>query len=243
MIRRSFLALGCAALFLAGCAHDRSTGYQRRDFDARRALKGHAASGSELQDTDVFGSAAAKPTEEEIAKALDRSSKVELRAGDGVLVVQSGKTVPDPRMVAELNKHCRAIPFSGVRSDWISGDAGDNPDYARALRMAAAQAGAQKILCFWGSLEVARHDLSTKTITWLPVIDVLVPDQKDRLRMQLKTAVVDVRTGAWTLSRTEPLEDEAITTGWGREHLESPEVRRLQQKSYTLAVNSLVSAK
>jgi hypothetical protein len=146
-------------------------------------------------------------------------------------------------MVAELNKHYRAIPFSGIRSDWIKGSSTNEPAYAKALRLAAAQAGAEKILCFWGNLEVAQHDLSTKTVTWLPVIDIFVPDEKNNVRVHLKVALIDVRTAAWTVFRTEPQETEMVSTGWAREHVRSPEVRRLQQKSYVVAVNSLASSK
>jgi hypothetical protein len=59
----------------------------------------------------------------------------------------------------------------------------------------------------------------------------------------LKIALVDVRTGAWTVFRTEPQETQMVSTGWAREHIRSPEVRRLQQKSYTVAVNSLTASR
>lgn len=238
MIRILFAAM--AAVLLVGCAHEKTTDFQRKDFNARKALTSDYTSWNELSDTDVLGAAAANPSDEEIQKALDRAAKVDLKKGDSILVLQSGRAVPDARMVSELNKYFRATPFSGVRSDWLVGKSSEkSPDYARALRLAAAHAGAEKIVVFWGSLEVARHDLSTKTITWLPVVDVIVPDQKDRLRVHLKTAVVDVRSGSWMVRRTEPVEDQAITTGWGREHLESPQVKRLQQRSYALAVDAL----
>jgi hypothetical protein len=230
-----------AATFLIGCAHENTTDYRRADYSSRKPLKSYHSGANELLDADVLGSTAQVPTNEDIRKTLDRATKVGLREGESVLVVQSGEPVPDSRMIAELNQHFRAIPFSGIRSDWIHGDSTVSPDYAKALRFAAAQAGAEKILCFWGQLEVAHHDLSTKTITWLPVVDVIVPDQKENVRVLLKVALVDVRSSAWTVFRTEPQETQMMSTGWGREHVRSPEVRRLQQKSYEVAVNSLMS--
>jgi len=237
-----------AALLIAvvsGCAGSNNTGYRRADFGSKRALKGHYNSGEQLSEQDVLGIGAPKtPTELDIRNALDRAAGVDLKAGDTVLALQSGQGVPDPRLVNELNKHYRAVPFSGIRADWGKRTSEDPEDhYSKALRFAAAQAGAQKILCFWGNLEVARHDLSTKTITWLPVIDVIVPDQKDSVRVHLKVAVLDVRTGSWSVFRTEPLQTDVVTTGWGREHLETPEVRDLKEKSYTLAINSLLTGK
>jgi hypothetical protein len=230
-----------AAIVLIGCAHENTTDFRRADYSSRQPLKSHNPGGNQLADTDVLGVSSSAPTDEDIRNTLDRASKVELRQGESVLVVQSAEPVPDSRMIAELNRYYRAIPYSGIRSDWISGDSGGNPDYAKALRFAAAQAGAEKILCFWGNLEVAHHDLSTKTVTWLPVVDIFVPDQKENVRVHLKVALVDVRTGAWTVFRTEPQEARMVSTGWSREHVQSPEVRRLQQKSYVVAVNSLTS--
>jgi hypothetical protein len=55
--------------------------------------------------------------------------------------------------------------------------------------------------------------------------------------------LVDVRTGAWTIFRTEPQETRMVSTGWAREHVQSPEIRRLQQKSYVAAVNSLTGSR
>jgi hypothetical protein len=230
-----------AVTFLIGCAHENTTDYRRVDYGSRKPLKTYGSGGNELADADVLGASAVAPTDEDIRSTLDRAARVELKQGEPVLVVQSGEPVPDSRMVVELNKHFRAIPYSGIRSDWIHGNSTTEPDYAKALRFAAAQAGAEKILVYWGSLEVARHDLSTKTVTWLPVVDIFVPDQKNNVRVFLKIALVDVRSGAWTVFRTEPQEAQMVSTGWAREHVQSPEVRRLQQKSYVVAVNSLTS--
>jgi hypothetical protein len=229
-------------VLLAGCASHSSTDYHRADYSSRK-VKGF--NGNELCEMDVVGAALEKtPSDKDIANALDRSADVQFKLGDSVLVIQSGQPVPDARMVSEVNKHYRAIPFSGIRSDWARHNPDDREDhYSKSLRMAAAQAGAQKILCYWGNLEVAKHDLSTKTITWLPVVDVIIPDQKDNVRVHLKLALVDVRTGAWSFFRTQPVQAQVITTGWAREHLEIPEVRELQQKSYVVAVNTLASVR
>ena len=232
-----------AVILLIGCAHENTNDYRRADYSSRKPLKSHHSGANELADTDVLGASAVTPTDADIQATLDRAAKIGLKEGEAVLVVQSGEPIPDGRMLAEMTKHYRAIPFSGVRSDWVQGSSSAEPDYAKSLRLAAAQAGAEKILCYWGSLEVAHHDLSTKTVTWLPVVDVIVPDQKESVRVFLKIALVDVRSGAWTVFRTEPQETKMVSTGWAREHGHSPEVRRLQQKSYVVAVNSLMNSR
>ena len=94
------------------------------------------------------------------------------------------------------------------------------------------------MLCFWGILEISRNDLATKTVTWLPVIDIFVPDQKEHVRCHLKMALVDVKSGAWSILRTEPVETEALTTGWSREHIDAPEIRALKARSHEAAVQS-----
>src|SRR5687767_5414523 len=111
-----------AAIFLIGCAHEKTTDYRRADYTSRKPLKSVHMSGRDLADTDVLGASALTPSEEDIRNALDRAAKVHLKEGENVLVVQSGEVVPDSRMVAELNKHYRAIPFSGIRGDWIKGN-------------------------------------------------------------------------------------------------------------------------
>jgi hypothetical protein len=241
ILSRSIFASSLAiAALCAGCV-EHSANYRRGDFSSRTALKGHYHGGNELNETDVLGVAVNQPTEEDIQKALDRTSKLDLKSGESLFVLQSGQSTPDPRMVNELNKHFRAMPYSGLKSDWLVGGDKEGADYAKALRLRAAQAGAEKILCFWGTLEISRHDLSTKTVTWLPVIDVVVPDQKDKVRVHLKMAAIDVRSGAWSIFRTEPVERDVVSTGWAREHLETQEVRELKEKSFVVAVNSLVT--
>lgn len=237
-------ALAAGGLLLAGCAHEHSSNYRRGDFSAQRALKSHYEERDQLSEADVLGARAKRaPSEEDIQNALSRSSAVDLKAGETVLVLQSGETMPDAGLVAELNKHYRAVPFSGIRSDWSSHWENMEDYYPKSLRYAAAKAGAQKLLCVWGTLEVARHDFPTKTITWLPVVDIIVPDQNDAVRVHLKVALVDVRTGEWSVFRTEPVQTKVVSTGWSREHLETSEVKELKEKSYVVAVNTLLTGK
>jgi len=238
-------AFSLAAIFLTGCVHHErhDAHFQRADFGSRLAIKSHYNAGDELNESDVLGHEHGRvPSEEDIQKAMANSGTVAVREGDSILVLQSGEPAPDQRMVKELNKHYRAIPFTGIRREWPHGDAPGDAG-ARSLRFAAAQAGAQKILCYWGELEVAHHGLITKTVTWLPVVDVVIPDQIDHARMHLKVALIDVKSGAWTIFRTEPIETALATTGWGRNHVESPEINSLKRKCFVAAVNSMASQK
>jgi hypothetical protein len=236
------VAVSAAAFLMVGCAHHHAdTDYQRADFGSRLAIKSSYHGADELAESDVIGTDRAHaPTEADIQKALEGSAKIGVKEGEAILVLQSGQPVPDERLLKDLNKHFRAIPYTGLRRDWGEGGADGGERASKALRFAAAQAGAQKILCYWGELEVAHHNLSTKTITWLPVVDVVIPDQLDRVRMSLKVAIIDVKTGAWSTFRTEPFSTTAATTGWGRKHVESPEINNLKRKSYAAVVSSLL---
>ena len=53
------------------------------------------------------------------------------------------------------------------------------------------------MIVYWGILETGREDHGTKTISWVPVIGRIIPDEKQKMRIRLKAAVIDVASGAW----------------------------------------------
>lgn len=56
--------------------------------------------------------------------------------------------------------------FTGVPEQSKKSDA----SYARALRLAAAKAGIDKILVYWGMVETETKDLATKNVSWVPIL-------------------------------------------------------------------------
>ena len=87
------------------------------------------------------------------------------------MLVQSGAIMPDDQMVRALESHHRIVAFSGIPT------APSNGNFAPALRLAAARGGCEKIMVYWGILETAQKDLSAKTISWVPIVGGIIPDE------------------------------------------------------------------
>ena len=235
-----FLMLA-GGLALAGCA-------TRSISDS--GYRSHGAYGSsgyrgELSEFDVLGvtrqgNPAQPVTEEEIRQALDAAKPVKIKRGSSVLLIQSGAAFPDGGMVGELNKHFAVAPFSGVPPAARQKGTNDAPQFAQALRLAAARGGNQTILCYWGILESAREDLASKTISWVPVVSWVTPDERQRMRIRLKLAVIDVRSGNWTLLSPEVFTDSAWSTKHRRESSDQSQVNLLKQKAYEAAAREVV---
>src|SRR5204862_7992656 len=96
-------------------------------------------------------------------------------------------------------------PFPGVP------ESKEGASYARTLRLAAARGNNQAIICYWAILETAQKDLATKRISWVPVVGWNLPDEKQQMRIRLKMAVSDVRTGNWAMFYPKAFEDTAIS--------------------------------
>ncbi|MGD0261763.1 MAG: aminopeptidase [Verrucomicrobiota bacterium] len=245
----------CACAVLAGCARSihsiSNSGYQ-----ADRSYCGYhpADAGSdpaftyrgELSEFDVLGITRGQTTSEtEIAQALDNAKRVKLGPGSSILLIQSGAAFPDAPMVAELSKHFRVVPFSGLpacpapTSAWHSRET-EPQSYAKSLRLAAARGGNDIILCYWGILESEKENLPTKTISWVPGVNWLVPDETQYKRIRLKLALIDVRSGNWTVFSPEAFEDSRINRSPRRAVADQKLVASLKQREYARGVRELV---
>lgn len=251
MQTRLSLFLFAACLALAGCTTTRSisnSGY-RDDSpgDYPRAVRGSADPGfqyqGELNEFDVLAVDRNKlVTDEDIARALDGAKRVILKPGSSILLIQSGAVFPDGPMVAELSKHFKVTPFSGVppkHRTMIDTEPSEGASSARLLRLAAARAGAESVVCYWGILESARRNMETKTVSWIPFAGWVVPDESQHMRIRLKLAVIDVRSGRWTVLTPEPSEDKAWSTGFTRGSSDQKQVEALKRKAYEAGAKQL----
>ena len=237
--------LAALGLALAGCSTRSisNSEYQPRAYETRGAAPRHTNDyQGELNEFEVLGIARdAVVTDADIQQALDRRPRVSLHKGRTVLLIQSGAAFPDAPMVAGLERHFRVVPFTGVPPAPASPSATNAPaSYAKALRLAAAQGGAETILCYWGILESASRDLITQKITWIPVVDVVVPDEIQKMRIRLKMAIIDVRTGAWSVFSVAPPESSALSFKHGRESTDQTLVHALKKTAYQKAVKDLI---
>ena len=110
------------------------------------------------------------------------------------------------------------------------------------LRLAAARAGVSTVVCYWGILESGEEKVATKTISWIPVLNWVVPDERQHMRLRLKIAMVDVATGNWSVFSAEPLESRSWSVKPRREVADQKQVEAIKQKAYELAARDLISA-
>jgi len=206
----------------------------------------------ELSELEVLGVQDDKEiTEEDIAKAADAVGQVSLKRGDTVVVVQSGTQFPDDPMLAELQKSFTTIPLSGIpprrtlpSRRWSDPEADQAPppyeSINKSLRLAAAQGNASTIIVYWGILESGTVNQATKTVSWVPVVGSVIPDRSQHMRIRLKGAVIDVRSGKWRMIVARTVEDERISAKVNRESSDQAQVARLKEQGYREFVDTLV---
>jgi hypothetical protein len=201
----------------------------------------------ELSEFDVLGIPRGEFTSDaDIRRALEASKPVRLRSGSSILLIQSGALFPDGAMVTEMSKYFRVVPFSGVPtvrklgSGALLTDSPDPESYSKSLRLTAARGGTDFIVCYWGMLESENDRLPTKTVSWVPIVNWLVPDEKQHMRIQLKVALVDVRSGNWSVFSPKPFNDARITTSPRRGAVDQKQVERLKNLAYESSVTELV---
>jgi hypothetical protein len=225
------------ALAAAGCHTASEARYAPADFNTGRAGKKHFP-GPQLSEASVLGLKSAPVTDAEIASILDKTRSLKIAPGSSILLVESGSPQPDAPMTEELSRHFRVVSHTGVPSE-LTGDEKDG-EAAKALRLAAAHSGSDTVLVYWGQLEMRKNDLPTEIVSWVPVVDFMVPDQYQRVRMSLRVAVLDVRTGQAAVFRTAPIENDLVSTRYAREHNTQWPLDRMRRKLYQTAVADLL---
>jgi hypothetical protein len=235
---------GLVAVLMSGCetrsisdSGYRSNGSPNQPWMGRAYLEPREPFGyrGELSEFDVLGiERGGNVTEEQIAKTLDSALKIGIRKGSTVMLIQSGAFTPDEPMQSEMSKCFTVMPFDG-RPDSAKG-----PSYARSLRMAAAQAGCETIICYWGTLETAKRELGTKIVSWVPVVGGILPDENQQMRIRLKVAVINVRGGNWTEFSPDTF-DNALASGvYNRGSSDQTQVLKLKRQAYESAARDLV---
>ncbi len=249
----SLIVIGCTAILFAGCKSSQrsisdssyrseANHYSHRPQPAKD--DGFAYRG-ELSEFDLLGVNRNQfVTEEQIAAALDASKQVKLANGGTILLIQSGAVFPDAEMVKAMERYFRVVPFSGVPPEGMRDAAGerDQPAYARTFRLAAAQAGATHLVCYWGALESLRSDMNTKAISWVPIAGWVLPDENQAMRLRLKLAVIEVRTGSWTVVNPESFVDKnSRSNRYNRDRADQRQVQGLKELAYAKGVEELVN--
>lgn len=241
----TMLALALALLTIGGCT---SRPISNAGYRGGYYAGGASLYRGELSQFDVLGEGRGQPiSEADIAAALQSRSHVKLTREGSILLVQSGAIFPDAEMTAQFNRlGLKTIPFTGVPEEQRIGGPNNTPppvaaSFAKALRLTAARGGCETIVCYWGVLESASKGLASKTVSWTPIVGMSVPDETQLMRIRLMIAVVDVRTGNWSVLTPAPFEDKAISTSLNREASDQTQVQKLKQLAYERAVTDLVN--
>ncbi len=193
----------------------------------------------ELNEFDVLGiDRSAKISEKDIQKSFEAKKEMSIKKGSSIMLIQSGAIFPDGPVVKSLGKYYNVAEFTGVPEK--RGASSGDPNYSLVLRLAAAKGGYEKIIVYWGILETAQENLVTKTVSWVPIVGWGIPDEKQKMRIRLKVAVVDVKTGQWEMFSPEPIESGAYSAILSRKAADQDQVTFLKEKAYPLVAEDIV---
>jgi hypothetical protein len=245
MNARRLVLLVLAILVLAGCTvrSISNSGYEAENGGRYGAAKSNLAYVGELSEFDVLGIDRGKTvTEQDIQHAIDTRVALSVKRGTPIMLIQSGAPIPDDPMVKALEKYYTVGVFSGVPPGVQTTGTGSSTaeTYARSLRLSAARGGYEKVVVYWGLLETAQENLVTKSVSWVPIVGWALPDERQRMRIRLKMAVIDVRSGNWEMFSPEAFEDAAFSGLIGRKSSDQAQVRSLKDKAYVAAADDLV---
>jgi len=235
LVALSLLALvaGCSTRSISDSGYDSGGHYGRSD---------NAFYRGELSEFDVLGiDRGAKPSDDDIARALATREPLSLKRGSTIMLIQSGALMPDDQMTKALEKYYSIVSFTGIPNERAKTGSSDESaeGYSRSLRLAAARSGCEKIVVYWGVLESARENLTTSSVSWIPVVGWVLPDERQRMRIRLKMVLVDVRTGQWEMYSPEPLDDRSFSSMISRRDTDQTLVATLKDKAYVAAANDL----
>ena len=233
-----WLILLCLLAVLSACTvrSISDSGYYA-DSDRRSGRASNPFYRGELSEFDVLGiDPKVSITEADIQKAFAAKTRIVMSKGSAIMLIQSGAMIPDDVMVQGLEKYYNVSVFTGVPGE---GGAQGN-SYAMALRLAAAKGGYEKIVVYWGLLESGRENLATKVVSWVPIVGWALPDETQRMRIRMKVAIVDVRSGQWDMFSPEPFEDVGASGLYTRVSSDQAQVATLKDKAYKATVEDLV---
>lgn len=233
-----YILIVIVLISLAGCSvrSISDSGYPGRGYyggNSNPMYKG------ELSEFDVLGiDPAAEISEDDIKNALQNSpSRKLIRKGSSIMLIQSGAIIPDQEMVDYLEKFFSVSVFTGIPEK----EKTDNASYSKSLRLAAAKAGIETIIVYWGTLESGVENLATSTVSWVPIVGSVIPDETQKMRIRLKVAVIDVLSGKWEIFSPKSFDDKAYSARLNREGSDQVQVAKLKTLAYEQAAFGVVA--
>jgi len=209
-----------------------NSGYQEENYFGGKSAPENPFYQGELSEFDVLGiDPEGKITEQDIQQALEQSGRVTLKKGSGVLLILVNAI---PGLFEAMKKYYNISTFSGVPTKQKGGD------YSKILRLSAAKGGFTTIVAYWGLLETAQKGLTSKTVSWVPFIGSVIPDEDQHMRINLKLAVVDVKTGGWETFSPMPFDNTAMSSRSTRGAKDQKQIDLLKKQAYAAAAEELV---
>jgi hypothetical protein len=127
--------------------------------------------------------------------------------------------------------------------DVLGIDPSEKVDDAKiADTLAAARAGAETVVCYWGILESGVDREGTKAVSWVPIVGTFIPDETQHMRIRLKLAVIDVRSGDWAVLAPDSQSDSALSATLNRGASDQRQVMALKDAAYKAAAAQLVAS-
>ncbi|MAX27121.1 MAG: hypothetical protein CMJ19_21710 [Phycisphaeraceae bacterium] len=117
----------------------------------------------------------------------------------------------------------------------------NQPSYATSMRMAAAKAGINTIMVYWGTLESEIQNHETKAVSWVPIAGMIVPDETQHMRIRLKVVLIDVKSGQWQMFTPNTYQDQSLSASLNRAASDQKQVLKLKTLAYAGAVEELVT--
>ncbi len=238
-MKQGMLLLLLALLFLNGCSVRSISNSGYSSYGYYRGGQSNSLYKGEISEFDVVGvDSNANISEDDIKNAYVHSPvRKFMRKGDPILLIQSGAMIPDHEMIEQMEKSFSVSVFTGVPE----ADKKDQQSYSKSLRLSAAKSGIGTIVVYWGVLESGVENLSTKAVSWFPIVGSAVTDESQKMRIRLKMAVIDVRSGQWEIFTPRIVGDESYSSDLSRAQVDQAQVSQLKMAAYAHAVEGLTA--
>jgi hypothetical protein len=230
-------ALAGALVLLTGCTtRSISNSGFKSAYGGRGATSQIGTYSGELAELDVIGVATdTAVTEAEIQAAVQDRGGTKLSRASRILLIQSGADFPDAPMLDAMRARFAVSAFSGRPTT----NENARQAFSKTLRLVAARGGYDKIVCYWGALESERKDKVTSTISWVPIVGSIIPDEREHMRLVLKAAIVDVASGRWTFVTPPPVASSTLSARLFREEVDQGLVEKLKAEGYASLARTL----
>lgn len=74
----------------------------------------------------------------------------------------------------------------------------------------------------------------------MPFVGGVIPDESQEMRIRLKVAIIDVKSGQWDIFTPEPFHDAITSAHYMRESSDQGQVFMLKAKAYEATVEDVI---